>query len=613
MLKAQHKSNIEKAIVIDKDFVGVLRSPDFLFSSTPYKDHLSPPTQKVVLIIPGEDEDYNSTRINNLASVLSSELGLYSLRIKIPNDESKRSNWENLENGVDYIDIAVKYIANANQDVQLNLWSIIGYFDGAAMMFAWAIKQNDLYYSKYLEDRKKATIVPNLINCCSRFYLNAFKSNNKTLFSEELEEYEYIYASVRPEELKTDIELDFSKLCQLIDQTSVLSIYGSRDDDIGLGDCGHFANLLNRGRYSHHLTLIPNADRYFHAASLTKNNQLQHGSIEDLETDRIDLNNTVNEVMIDYLRPENEIQRFFSISLQGRGLSRWQLIQGISNFRDIGGWRINSPRSYDIEKYLYVKPNTIFRCATMDNISRDSGLEKLRDLGINTIFDFRTKSEAKRCIKDEELLKFGLSRIHCPFDLEEKRDPKDILGSFTNLLTSWYTYTSVYENMLVNNTDVYKKIFEYIRDEVPKGKKFVFHCSAGKDRTGIVCMLILLFMGVDKNIIAREYSLTAVGLKPEFDNIRKKYLAGIGIFQKHETYAEFESNLKQGRVGWSVEKDGFDNLVSSRCETMLATLSIIDRKFGGIENYLKTYVGLTGDDLKTIYFNLIHSENTSVS
>lgn len=613
MLKAQHKSNIEKAIVIDKDFVGVLRSPDFLFSSTPYKDHLSPPTQKVVLVIPGEDEDYNSTRIKNLASVLSSELGLYSLRIKIPYDESKRSNWLNLEKGVDYIDVAVKYIANANKEVQLNLWSIIGYFDGAAMMFAWVIKQNDLYYSKCLEDRKKAIIVPNLINCCSKFYLNAFKSNNKTLFREELEEYEYMYASVRPEELKTDIKLDFSKLCQLTNQTSVLSMYGSRDDDIGLGDCGHFTNLLNRGRYSHHLTFIPNADRYFHDVSLTKNNQLQKSSTEDLATDRIDLNNTAHEVIIDYLRPENEIQRFFSISLQGRGSSRWRLIQGISNFRDIGGWRINSPRSHDIEEYLYVKPNTIFRCATMDNISRDSGLEKLRDLGINTIFDFRTKSEAKRCVKDEELLRFGLRRIHCPFDIEEKRDPKDILGSFTNLLTSWYTYTSVYENMLVNSTDVYKKVFEFIRDEVLKGKKFVFHCSAGKDRTGIVCMLILLFMGVNKNIIAREYSLTAVGLKPEFENIRKKYLAGIGIFQKHETYAEFESNLKQGRDSWSVEKDGFDNLVSSRCETMLATLSIIDRKFGGIENYLKTYVGLTEDDLKTIYFSLIQSENTYVS
>lgn len=612
MLKELYNHNIEEEVEIGKEFVGVFRSPDFLYSSTPYKDQFSPPTQKVVLIIPGKDEDYNSTRIKDLALILSTRLGLYSLRIKVPKDESNQNRWEFLEKGVEYIDSAVEYITSAKNNLQLYLWSIIGYSDGAAIMFAWAIKQNDLYNSKCLEDRRKAIIIPNLINCCSKFYLDAFISDNKTLFSEELEEYEYMYASVRPETLKKDPELDFLKLCQLTNQTSVLSIYGSRDDE-GLKDCGHFANLLNRGRYSHHLTLIPNADHYFQRMDVKLNEKLQNIDSCDLKEDLSNFSNTVHEVIIDFLRSENEIKRFFSVSHHGHGSFRWSLIEGISNFRDIGGWRISSPRSYDTNDVLYVKPNTIFRCASMDNVSRDSGLEKLKDLGIKTIFDFRTKSESKRCINAEELVKFGLRRFHCPFDLDEKREPKDILGSFTNLLTSWYTYTSVYENMLVQSTEVFKRIFEFIRDEVLEGEKFVFHCSAGKDRTGIVCMLILLFMGVNKSIIAREYSLTAVGLKPEFENIRVKYLAGIDIFQRHETYSEFESNLRQGRTDWSVEKDGFNNLISSRCETMLATISIIDRKFGGIDNYLKTYVGLSEDDLETVYFNLIQSEKNSTS
>lgn len=63
MLQRHRKNYIETEVVIDKDIMGVLRSPDFLFSATPYKDQLSPPTPKVVVILPGEDEDYNSRRI----------------------------------------------------------------------------------------------------------------------------------------------------------------------------------------------------------------------------------------------------------------------------------------------------------------------------------------------------------------------------------------------------------------------------------------------------------------------------------------------------------------------------------------------------------------------
>lgn len=163
-------------------------------------------------------------------------------------------------------------------------------------------------------DKRKAVTIPNLINCSSRFYLSAFKSNNRTLFTEELEEYENIYTSVKPDKERPDIKLDFSKLCQLTSQTSVLSIYGSRDDNVGLRDCSHFANLLNRGRYYHHLTLIPNADR--HLRDITRNDEMQKSSTEDLKSERTDPNHIVNEIIVDYLRPDNESQRFFCVSLQ---------------------------------------------------------------------------------------------------------------------------------------------------------------------------------------------------------------------------------------------------------------------------------------------------------
>lgn len=48
------------------------------------------------------------------------------------------------------------------------------------------------------------------------------------------------------------------------------------------------------------------------------------------------------------------------------------------------------------------------------------------------------------------------------------------------------------------------------------------HCTAGKDRTGVICALILSLCGVEDEAVAHEYSLTELGLqerKEEFINM----------------------------------------------------------------------------------------------
>jgi hypothetical protein len=47
-------------------------------------------------------------------------------------------------------------------------------------------------------------------------------------------------------------------------------------------------------------------------------------------------------------------------------------------------------------------------------------------------------------------------------------------------------------------------------------KPLVVHCTAGKDRTGVLCALILSLCGVEDEVIAHEYSLTEVGLTSEW-------------------------------------------------------------------------------------------------
>ena len=47
-------------------------------------------------------------------------------------------------------------------------------------------------------------------------------------------------------------------------------------------------------------------------------------------------------------------------------------------------------------------------------------------------------------------------------------------------------------------------------------KPLVVHCTAGKDRTGVICALVLSLCGVDDETVAKEYSLTEIGLTDEW-------------------------------------------------------------------------------------------------
>lgn len=60
----------------------------------------------------------------------------------------------------------------------------------------------------------------------------------------------------------------------------------------------------------------------------------------------------------------------------------------------------------------------------------------------------------------------------------------------------------------------YKTILLHLAYEPEK--PLVVHCTAGKDRTGVFCALVLSLCGVEDEIIAREYGLTEIGLSTEW-------------------------------------------------------------------------------------------------
>ena len=65
--------------------------------------------------------------------------------------------------------------------------------------------------------------------------------------------------------------------------------------------------------------------------------------------------------------------------------------------------------------------------------------------------------------------------------------------------------------ILEQGKKAYYEIFKHILEHPTR--PFIVHCTAGKDRTGVFAMLVFKLLGINDEIIAREYELTHVNTK----------------------------------------------------------------------------------------------------
>ena len=113
----------------------------------------------------------------------------------------------------------------------------------------------------------------------------------------------------------------------------------------------------------------------------------------------------------------------------------------------------------------------------------------------------------------------------------------------------------------------------------------LFHCTAGKDRTGIIAAFLLSLSGVARPDIVADYALTAHQAPAMFDALRREIEA-------------------EGR-----EFDTASPLLASRAETMEAFLDHIDTAHGGTEPYLRA-TGLSDTDIAALRARMLTPDLT---
>ena len=169
---------------------------------------------------------------------------------------------------------------------------------------------------------------------------------------------------------------------------------------------------------------------------------------------------------------------------------RWLPIEGCVNFRELGGYRNSRGQT--------VRWRRLFRSDALQDMTPNDAAYAMEELGIRLVVDLRNPDEAERDGKGP-LPGLGAGYSHHPL-LKERGFPPFTGEDVVQRLSSTYQW-------LIHNSG--PRVAEAVNAiaEAESGA-VVFHCSAGKDRTGLLAALILEVLGVDAETIKADYLLT---------------------------------------------------------------------------------------------------------
>ncbi|NLB28195.1 MAG: tyrosine-protein phosphatase [Clostridiaceae bacterium] len=254
-------------------------------------------------------------------------------------------------------------------------------------------------------------------------------------------------------------------------------------------------------------------------------------------------------------------------------------ISKISNLRELGGYRTKDG--------LRVKSNLLYRSGDL-NFPTDLLAQSLEPLNISLVFDLRSSDEATSNAyslpesiqyrhrpvlasfeKNSQYTNFELPDLEAmrkggrqPFSQDEIR----FLGGFM---------TKVYQEM-GERAEVFGDIMKEMAEN--GGTPVLFHCSAGKDRTGVLATLILLALGVSMEDAMEHYLLSNTYRKEEINEEMQKIASLI------------DDPVLLNQIG---------DMLLVKEEYLDTTLKAV-RAYPVFEDYAGSRLGLEREDLETL-------------
>ena len=249
-------------------------------------------------------------------------------------------------------------------------------------------------------------------------------------------------------------------------------------------------------------------------------------------------------------------------------------VKGVPYIDDLRGIKNSEGRK--------IKPHLLYRSANLSKM-KDNGEYLQSKYNVKDVIDLRTDDEIKN--KPESLNK-DINYYHFPI-ATAKENPtvsketrmkmlKEISarpGGTKKYMRDFYPVMMRSEKAIGYYKQIFKLLLEGKKDEA-----VLFHCTQGKDRTGIILMLILSALEVKKKIIIKQY------MRYNCINWFFKFYVGLGM-----------TLFKSPRLAVALS-----HFLSARKAYIEAAYETIDKEFKGIKNYLSNIIGLTDNDIKTL-------------
>lgn len=249
------------------------------------------------------------------------------------------------------------------------------------------------------------------------------------------------------------------------------------------------------------------------------------------------------------------------------------------NLRDLGG--------FPVGKDQMIRNGVLYRSGNLCNLSKKDS-QKLINAGISLIIDLRTPIEVQ---ENPDVNLPGVTYIYTPFLIDSTvgithqtgSNPVTIVKKLRHdkqaLLNLLPDMEELYLKM-VSDSETKKQIgnaLSALIDAVLDGKRVLFHCTVGKDRTGVLAALVLSILGVTRTDVLKDY-------------IKTNRSAYTGAVKKGLVIGALTHSFSMGLAAYQ--------LFMAQQRHLIKTMSTIRKKYKTIEQFVTEDLGIENEKLK---------------